>query len=156
MRAGAGNAAAATMTRTGQHGWARSIRALPFVVFASLCIWDAARAPLGRHPFELATDVSPAALALALTKTKHMTVVALVFLLALLAVGLDRPWLAFVLTNAVGLTWELAQTTVVGHSARVADLAPNVVVAGGGVAAVLAARAVLRRARQPVRPDRRR
>ena len=129
------------------------MRALPLVVFASLCIWDAARAPRGRHPFELGTDVSPAALALALTKTKHMTVVAVVFLLALLAVGLGRLGLAFVLTNAVGLTWELAQTTVVGHSARVADLAPNLVVAGGCALMVHTVRAVVRRTRRSDRSD---
>jgi len=122
-------------------------RGLPFAVFASLCIWDAGRAPLGRHGFELAMDVSPAAIALALTKTKHMTVVAVVFLLATLAVSLNRLGLAFALTNAVGLTWELAQTTVVGHSARVADLAPNVVVATGCGLILLLAREIARRRR---------
>jgi hypothetical protein len=136
------------MTPIGRRRSIALARALPFAVFASLCIWDAARAPLGRHRFELAMDVSPAAIALALTKAKHMTVVAVVFLLATLAVGLNRLGLAFALTNAVGLTWELAQTTVVGHSARVADLAPNVVVAGGCALMVLLVRIVVRRNRR--------
>jgi hypothetical protein len=113
---------------------------LPFAIFASLCIWDAARAPEGRRPFQFEVNLSPGAMGLALTKTKHMTVVAVLFLLATLATGTGRLRVAFLITNLVGLTWELAQTTVVGHSARVADLGPNVVVAGACSLIVLSIR----------------
>lgn len=68
--------------------------------------------------------------------TATAMVMVVVFSVAVLAVGSARLRMAFVLTMVVGLAWELAQTTVAGHSARVADLAPNVV---AGAASLLAA-----------------
>jgi VanZ family protein len=47
--------------------------------------------------------------------------------IAVLATGYSRIWLAAVLTFLVGVSWELVQTTVVGHNPRVVDLFPNLV-----------------------------
>lgn len=49
--------------------------------------------------------------------------------------GADRRLvLALAMTMLVGLGWELAQTTVVGHNARLADLVPDLVAAGACLA----------------------
>lgn len=49
------------------------------------------------------------------------------FLLALLAVGMARAGLAAGLTVAAGVGWEVAETTVVGHHAALVDLLPDLV-----------------------------
>lgn len=51
----------------------------------------------------------------------------MLFVLAVLVTGYSRVWLAAVLTFVVGVSWELVQTTIVGHNPRVVDLFPNVV-----------------------------
>lgn len=48
----------------------------------------------------------------------------------------------------LGLTWELAQTTVVGHNARLADLAPNLTSGLVCLAAVAALRQILEKRKQ--------
>jgi VanZ family protein len=59
---------------------------------------------------------------------------AMLFVLAALATGGARLWLAAVLTFLVGVGWEIAQTTVIGHNPRVVDLFPNLVgIALGGL-----------------------
>jgi len=103
----------------------RGLRAVPFVAFATASIWWAARAPQGRKPFTIAFDFSLDALLLALTKWPHMASVAFLYLLALVATGLQRSVLAAALVFGVGVGWELAQSTVIGHNARIADLLPN-------------------------------
>jgi VanZ family protein len=67
------------------------------------------------------------AIANALTKVPHIASMAMLFVLAVLATGYPRAWLAGVLTFLVGVSWELVQTTVVGHNPRVVDLFPNLV-----------------------------
>ena len=52
---------------------------------------------------------------------------AMLFVLAVLATGYSRMWLAVVLTFLVGVSWELVQTTVIGHNPRVVDIFPNLV-----------------------------
>jgi hypothetical protein len=103
----------------------RGLRAVPFLAFGTASIWWAARAPQGRKPFTMAFDFSSDALLLALTKWPHMTSMAFLYLLALIATGLQRSVLAAVLVFGVGVGWELAQSTVIGHNARIADLLPN-------------------------------
>jgi VanZ family protein len=71
--------------------------------------------------------VTPEAIANALTKVPHIASMAMLFVLAVLATGYSRVWLAAVLTFLVGVSWELVQTTVVGHNPRVVDLFPNLV-----------------------------
>lgn len=103
----------------------RGLRAVPFLGFAAASIWWAARAPEGRKPFTIAFDFSLDALLLALTKWPHMASMAFLYLLALIATGLQRSVLAAALVFGVGVAWELAQSTVIGHNARAADLLPN-------------------------------
>ncbi|WP_148203894.1 hypothetical protein [Nitrobacter winogradskyi] len=103
----------------------RGLRAVPFLAFGAASIWWAARAPHGRKPFAIACDFSLDALLLALTKWPHMASMAFLYLLALIATGLQRSVLAATLVFGVGVGWELAQSTVIGHNARIADLLPN-------------------------------
>jgi len=51
----------------------------------------------------------------------------MLFVLAVLATGYSRVWLAAVLTFLVGVSWELVQTTVIGHNPRIVDIFPNLV-----------------------------
>lgn len=71
--------------------------------------------------------VTPEAIANALTKMPHIASMAMLFVLAVLATGYSRIWLAAVLTFLVGVSWELVQTTVIGHNPRVVDIFPNLV-----------------------------
>ncbi len=105
----------------------RILRWLPFLGFASASIWWTSRAPRGRKPASMAMDVSPEALLLALTKWPHMASMAFLYVLAVLAFSPRRAGLAGIVTFAIGLAWEIVQTTVIGHNARLADLLPNAV-----------------------------
>src|SRR3712207_4269564 len=91
------------------------IRWLPFTVLAILSIWAAGRAPRGRKPFELDMALSAETLARAITKIPHLKYSAMFVLLALLGAGLRRWPTAWLLAVLVGLSWELAEATVVGH-----------------------------------------
>lgn len=105
----------------------RVLRMLPFTALALASIWAANRAPDGRRPPQMDFTVTLEAIANALTKMPHIASMAMLFVLAVLATGYSRIWLAAVLTFLVGVSWELVQTTVVGHNPRVVDLFPNVV-----------------------------
>jgi VanZ family protein len=63
----------------------------------------------------------------ALTKVPHIASMAMLFVLAVLATGYSRTWLAVVLTFLVGVSWELVQSTVIGHNPRLVDIFPNLV-----------------------------
>jgi VanZ family protein len=103
------------------------LRVLPFTALALASIWAANRAPDGRQPPQMDFTVAPEAIANALTKVPHITSMAMLFVLAALATGYSRLWLAAVLTFLVGLSWELVQTTVIGHHPRIVDDFPNLV-----------------------------
>lgn len=105
----------------------RVLRMLPFTALALASIWAANRAPDGRRPPQMDFTVTLEAIANALTKVPHIASMAMLFVLAVLATGYSRVWLAAVLTFLVGVSWELVQTTVIGHNPRVVDLFPNVV-----------------------------
>jgi hypothetical protein len=105
----------------------RILRSAPFVIVAALSIFVAAQAPHGRKPFAIDFSISLPDLARSMTKVAHLRSIAVIFLLAVLAVGTQRLMLAFTLTMLVGVGWELAESTVVRHYARLADLAPNLV-----------------------------
>jgi VanZ family protein len=62
-----------------------------------------------------------------MTKVPHLKWMVVLFLLALLAVGVKRAGTAAGLTLVVGVCWELAETTVVGHHAALTDLLPDLV-----------------------------
>jgi hypothetical protein len=105
----------------------RALRGAPFVIVAALSIFVAAQAPHGRKPFAIDFGISRPDLVRSMTKVAHLRSIAVIVLLAVVAVGTQRLMLAFALTMMVGVGWELAETTVVGHYARLADLAPNIV-----------------------------
>jgi len=115
----------------------RILRGAPFVIVAALSIYVAAQAPHGRKPFAIDLSISRADLAWSMTKVAHLRSIAVIFLLAVLAVGTQRLMLAFALTMLVGVGWELAEATAIRHYARLADLAPNLV-SGLAMLAVLA------------------
>ena len=101
------------------------LRAIPFVLFAALSLFTAVRAPLGRHRFRVDLSLSWDDLARSITKVQHLRGFAVLLLLAVIAFGTQRLLVAFLATMALGIATELAQATVVGHNARLADLAPD-------------------------------
>lgn len=103
------------------------IRILPFTALALASIWAANRAPDGRRPPQMDFTVTFEAIVNALTKVPHIASMAMLFILAVLATGYSRIWLAAILTFLVGVSWELVQTTVIGHNPRIVDLFPNLV-----------------------------
>jgi VanZ family protein len=103
----------------------RALRWLPFAAAALFSLAMSALAPEGRRPFDIDWSLSAATLELSVIKAPHIGACALLALLGVLGAG-ARGWpLALLLTVLVGAGWELCQTTVIGHSARLADLAPD-------------------------------
>lgn len=101
------------------------MRKLPFWMLAFATVLIAYHAPYGRKPFEFDTRLSWEAIEFSLYKPLHILACAALMVLGVLAYKWKRWWLAALLTMLVGLSWEVAQTTVIGHYARLADLAPN-------------------------------
>ncbi len=101
------------------------IRKLPFWMLAFASVLIAYHAPYGRKPYDFDWDLSWAAIEWSLYKPLHIAGCALLMVLGVLAYRWKRWWLAATLTMLVGLSWEFAQTTVAGHYARIADLAPD-------------------------------
>ena len=107
----------------------RVVRWLPFLGLAMFSLWFAAQAPDGRKPFSLSLDVTLTSLAHVAVKPIHFRATAVLFLLGIVAVGARRlPW-ALGLTLLVSFGWEVAQATVLGHNARLADMLPNIIAA---------------------------
>jgi len=110
------------------------MRWVPFALAAFISIALSSEAPLGRKPFHFDWDVSWANLEFSLFKEPHIGASALIGMLAVVALRRGLWSLALLLTVAVGLGWELGQTTVIGHSARLADLLPDALGGALGVA----------------------
>jgi hypothetical protein len=123
---------------------ARVLRVLPFAVAGVLSLWVAGRAPSGRQPFQVDLSLSARDLLQSMSKVPHLRSTAVLFLLAALAVGSHRLVVALLLTILVGVGWELAEATVVGHHARLADLAPDLVAGLTALAIIAAVRGLLR------------
>lgn len=105
----------------------RILRVVPFASLAVLSLWVAGTGPRGRKSFQFDWTISGSELVRAVTKVPHLRATAVLFLLATLAVGSNRLLLAFGLTMLVGVGWELAEATVVGHNALLIDLAPDLI-----------------------------
>jgi hypothetical protein len=103
------------------------MRKLPFWMLALASILIAYHAPYGRKPYDFDWNYSWAAIEWSLYKPLHIAGCAALMVLGVLAYKWKRWWLAALLTMLVGLAWEFAQTTVAGHYARIADLAPDLV-----------------------------
>ena len=103
----------------------RSLRWLPFVATALFSLVMSALAPDGRRPFYIDWSLSLDALEFSIFKPQHIGATAVLAFLAVLAASRQRWPVALLLTVAVGAGWELCQTTVIGHYARLSDLAPD-------------------------------
>jgi hypothetical protein len=118
----------------------RVLRWLPFVLMAGISLWVAAGLPHVRRPFRVDLSLSPEALAFSVAKVKHYQSTVLFFILATVAVGVRRTWTSFWLVMALGVAWELAEATALRHTARVADLVPDLLAAVLCVAVLAVAR----------------
>jgi VanZ family protein len=101
------------------------IRWMPFILASAFSLFAAAMAPEGRKPFTLDWSLSRAALEFSIVKAPHIGATAVLAFLGVLAAGRERWLTALTLTVLVGWGWELCQTTVIGHHARLSDLAPD-------------------------------
>jgi VanZ family protein len=129
----------------------RLLRSLPFLFFTALSLFAAIRAPRGRHPFQIDLRFSLDALEASVTKVAHLRGFAVLVLLAILAFGTQRLLVAFLTTMLLGAFVELAQTTVIGHHGRLAELLPDFLGAFFAVLVVAGLRAVLSSRRPPER-----
>jgi hypothetical protein len=107
-------------------------RWVPFAVVSIASLWASARTTEGYRDPIFDWDISWPAIANALTKMPHISSMLMIFLLAALAVGAGRLWLAALLTLAVGIGWEVVQMPTIGNNPRLADLAPDLVGIGIG------------------------
>ena len=103
------------------------LRWLPFAAAALFSLVMSARAPIGRHPFHFDWTLSWDTLEYSIVKLPHIGSCALLAALGVFAAGAARWSLSLRLTVLVGAGWELCQTTVIGHFARLSDLAPDTV-----------------------------
>lgn len=123
-------------------------RWLPFLFLSALSIYVAFQAPHGRKPFSLSLDITPSTLAQVAIKPLHFRASAALCWLALLAVGASRVPLAVGLTLLVCFGIELAQATVVGHNARLADMLSYLIAASGAAILFVGAAALTKRVRE--------
>jgi hypothetical protein len=107
-------------------------RWVPFAVISIASLWDSARTTEGYRDPVFDWDISWPAIANALTKMPHIGSMFMIFLVAALAVGGGRLWLAALLTFVVGIGWEVVQMPTIGNNPRLADLAPDLVGIGIG------------------------
>ncbi len=110
---------------------------------AAISLWVAAGGAQPRKPFAVDLSLTRESLAYSIVKVRHYESTALFFVLGLVAVGLRKPWAAFWLTVAMGVAWELAESTGVRHTARLADLAPDLLAAAVCVGVLLSVRYAL-------------
>ena len=127
----------------------RIARAAPFAAFAALSLFVAPRASRGRHPFQFDLGLSATDIARSAMKLPHLRGYAVLFLLAVVALGVNRLVSALLACTTLGIACELAQATVVGHNARLADLAPNLVGCLVALLLVVAVRALVSTQRRP-------
>lgn len=107
-------------------------RWVPFAVISIASLWASAQTTQGYRDPVFDWDISWPAIANALTKMPHVGSMFMIFLLAALAVGVGRVWLAALLTFVVGIGWEVVQMPTIGNNPRVADLVPDLVGIGIG------------------------
>jgi VanZ family protein len=99
------------------------LRWLPFAFASLFSIVMSAMAPDGRRSFVIDWSLTMDALEFSIVKAPHISACAVLGLLGVMASGRRRWHVALSLTVATGAAWELCQTTVIGHYARLSDLA---------------------------------
>lgn len=135
--------------------WQRALsvaRWAPFVLVGGASLWASARTSEGYRAPVFDWDIGWPAISNALTKLPHIGSMVMLFLLAALAVGYGRMWLAAALSLAVAIGWELVQMPTIGNNPRLADLAPDMVGIAIGWGLVWLGAAVLRSGRAPTKP----
>ena len=116
------------------------LRWMPFTVMAVISFCVAAGVGHPRKPMSYDLSLSSESVAFSLAKVKHYECIALFFFLALLGVGPRRAGVAFWISMAMGLGYELAEMTALGHTCRLADLIPDLLAALASLAVCLLAR----------------
>ncbi|RQP24286.1 VanZ family protein [Piscinibacter terrae] len=116
------------------------LRWLPFAFASLFSIVMSAMAPDGRRAFQIDWSLTMDALEFSIGKAPHISACAVLGLLGMMAAGMRRWHVALALTVATGAAWELCQTTVIGHYARLSDLAPDTL---GGLLGCMLGAAVL-------------
>lgn len=122
-------------------------RWMPFAVISIASLWASAQTTQGYRDPIFDWDISWPAITNALTKLPHVGSMFMIFLLAALAVGVGRLWLAALLTLVVGIGWEVVQMPTIGNNPRLADLAPDLVGVGFGWVIVVVGAMLWRRFR---------
>ncbi len=118
----------------------KRLRVLPFVALSLLSLGVAAGIGRERKPFIFNFSLATSDIVKSLGKVAHFESTALIMLFAIIAVGHRKLPTAFVLTMVVCIGWELAEATAVGHTARLADLLPDLVSALGTIGVIVLAR----------------
>jgi hypothetical protein len=123
----------------------RRARWLPFLLLSAAALVSAYFPHLPRKPFSLSLDLSIRTVAHVAYKPIHYRAAAVLFLLAILAVGSRRVPFALGLTLIVCFGIELEEATVAGHSGRLADMLSYVIGAAIGLLVYLGAGAIAHR-----------
>ena len=105
----------------------KPLRILPFIALSLLSFCVAAGIGGERKPFAFNFSLTTGDVFKSMGKAAHFESTALIMIFAILAVGHRRLRAAFVLTMLVCIGWELFETTAAGHTARLADLLPDLV-----------------------------
>lgn len=115
----------------------RVLRWMPFTIMVIISLCVAAGVGRPRKPFSFNLSLSWEEVAFSAAKVKHYECIALFFFLVVLAVGTRRARVPFWISMALGLGYEIAESTAMGHTARVADLIPDTLSALGCLAVLL-------------------
>lgn len=107
----------------------RIVRFVPFLCLVSLSFCVAYGVTTPRKPFDFDLDLSISTLIQSLQKIQHFQASALVFAFAWIALGNRRLLVTLLLTIGVGFAWEVFEATALNHSARISDLAPDIIAA---------------------------
>ena len=130
----------------------KRLRVLPFIGLSLLSLCVAAGIGRERKPFAFNFSLATTDIIKSLGKVAHFESTALIMLFATIAVGHRRLPTALVLTMLVCIGWELAEATAAGHTARLADLLPDLVAGLGTMVVIVLTRSFMhqfRRFRHP-------
>jgi len=121
----------------------KRLRVLPFIGLSLLSLCVAAGIGRERKPFAFNFSLATTDIIKSLGKVAHFESTALIMLFATIAVGHRRLPTALVLTMLVCIGWELAEATAAGHTARLADLLPDLVAGLGTMVVIVLTRSFM-------------
>src|SRR5215510_3035871 len=126
----------------------KRLRVLPFIGLSLLSLCVAAGIGRERKPFAFNFSLATTDIIKSLGKVAHFESTALIMLFATIAVGHRRLPTALVLTMLVCIGWELAEATAAGHTARLADLLPDLVAGLGTMVVIVLTRSFMHQFRR--------